>query len=114
MRWHQGINERIADEQPTAGKRRSGVQSLSLHQPRSLFPQEAMSSLSGLCWAGTTAKEHSLDLTYFLERGRETLMYQRNIHWFLLTCPHLGTWATMPWLGIEPVTFLFAGWHSVH
>ena len=40
-------------------------------------------------------------------------MYERYIDWLPLTWPQLGTWP-VPWLGIEPVTFWFAGWHSIH
>ena len=45
-------------------------------------------------------------------RGRETLMWERNINWLPLACPQPGTWPQprhVPWPGIEPVTFQFAG-----
>ena len=51
------------------------------------------------------------------KRGRDTSVCERYSHWLPLT-PPTGDLATqprhVPWLGIEPATFLFTGWHSVH
>ena len=44
------------------------------------------------------------------KRGRETLMWKRTIH-LSLECPQPGH---VPWLGIDLVTFRFAGWCSTH
>ena len=41
-------------------------------------------------------------------------MCQRNISWFRLARPPLGTWPAtrhVPWPGIKPATFWFAGQH---
>ena len=51
------------------------------------------------------------------KRGRETAMWERNIDWLPPACPNQGPGLQprhVPWLGIEPVTFLFAGCCSIH
>ena len=57
----------------------------------------------------------------FLERGEgREKERERNINvWLPLTCPLQGTRPAtqprhVPWLGIEPSTLWFAGWHSIH
>ena len=58
---------------------------------------------------------------YFLERreGREKKK-ERNIYVqeiYQLVAPNWGPGTYprhVPWLGIEPATFWFAGWHSIH
>ena len=65
-------------------------------------------------------------LFIFKERGREKER-ERNIdvqerHWSVaidqlpLVHPQMGTWPStqVPWLGIEPMTFQFTSWHSIH
>ena len=51
------------------------------------------------------------------KKGRETLTCERNIDWMPLVCPKgvPGPQPRLvPWLGIEPVTFLFIGQHAIH
>ena len=51
------------------------------------------------------------------EKERERKIDVRNIDWLPLTYPNWGPILQpthVPWLGIEPVTFQFAGWHSIH
>ena len=51
------------------------------------------------------------------ERGRETSMWERNISLLPLICTPINQGPNLPpmyvpWLGIEPATFQFTGWHS--
>ena len=52
------------------------------------------------------------------KRGRETLMCERNTHWLPPACTL--TWGPglhprhLPWPGIKPVTFCFAGQHPTN
>ena len=49
--------------------------------------------------------------------GKETSMCKTNINWLPLAHPQLGTWPTTQacaWQRIKPVTFQFAGGHSIH
>ena len=56
-----------------------------------------------------------------MERGRETLMWERNIYW-LTACQHRPHWGPgsqprhvpRPWPGIELGAFQFAGWRPTH
>ena len=54
----------------------------------------------------------------FLEREEGREKEERNINvWLLLMHPHWGPGLQprhVPWLGIEPMTLWFAGWHSIH
>ena len=51
------------------------------------------------------------------EKGKDTLMCERNIDWLPLACPNWGPGLQprhVPWLGIKPATFWLEGWHSIH
>ena len=51
------------------------------------------------------------------ERERNIDVQETTAIVFFLYAPSRGTWpqpSHVPWLGIEPVTFQFAGQHSVH
>ena len=45
-------------------------------------------------------------------------MCKKCMDWLPLKCPQQATWPPqtrhVPWLGIEPVTFWFTGWRSIH
>ena len=52
-----------------------------------------------------------------LEKGREGERERNTSAWLLLVRTLLGTWLQprhVPWVGIEPASLWFAGWHSIH
>ena len=59
------------------------------------------------------------DFIYLSLEGKGGRQRERNIRvWWVLSCaPYQGPGPQsrhVPWLGIEPVTPCFAGWHSIH